>query len=313
MKPTPICLKFWLTLFLSVGIARSVLADPSGYVDGNYSASYTQTTSGTTSAALYYDSIGVGMNGYGDIDPVTYFPSSITFGGSAYFPGGQLEVVIPYDFTSSPVLQGTNYYGVAGGGTYGTAPSAGGYLWGSAGIWSLNASDLSTSLSATFNGGVLDGFTQSIAPFDVSLLPNAPLFTAESLAALASISGPQDIALTMILPFSPGFITTYGVSEIVDGNFISVLNLTLDPILSPAGFSISGSILLPGHDYSLYVYQSSPLPDSNGPGFDSQITYQTYNSVAFSVAAASVPDSGTTVALFGSALLFLCLNRRRPS
>jgi hypothetical protein len=309
MKPTLNFLQFWLPIFLCVGVAQSVHAAPTVSVNGHHYVGYTQTTSGTTTLGQYGTSIGISLSDFGDFDPATYFPTSVSFAGSANFPGGQLNLDIIYNSPSTASVQGANHYGVAGGGTYGTAPNAGGYMWGSAGVWSPNFSDVQAPLSATLHGGVLDGIMYNSAAFDANLLPTIPLFTLESLDALANITGNQDIALTLVLPFSAGFSTRYGISELVNGASISVLNVDLDPMLNPTGFTIPASILLPGHDYFLFVSQSAPLPAAGG-NFDS---YQSYNSVAFSVASTSVPDHGATLALFGSSLVCLYLVRRRSS
>jgi hypothetical protein len=179
-------------------------------------------------------------------------------------------------------------------------------MFAGAGVYSPNFSDVQGALSVTFHGGDSDGLVLGGGAFDPSLLPNAPLFTAASLAALANIVGNQDIALALVQPFSPGITASYAISEILSGQYNPITQVNLDPILNPTGFNVSGSLFLPGHDYILTV-NSAALTFAGSTTY----SYQASNSVTFSVLSASVPDQGTTFTLLVFSLAGLSLIRRR--
>lgn len=306
MKCTPNLLKLWLAVLLCLGAAQSLRAKPWGSFSANHYVNYSQAIDGTAVVLQYGSSIGLSLGNFGDFDPAAYFPTSISFTGSNLFPGGQLDIAIPYTSTIA-ATQGPGYYGLAGGAIFSPAPSASGYMFADAGLWSQNFSEVSGPLSATLHGGAFEGSVQSPAPFELDLLPNVPLFTLETLAALISTPGTEAIALSMVQPFSPGFPVNYSLSEIVAGNFVSVLQGSFDPILNPNGFILPGSTLLSGHEYLLSLGQSA-IVTSTATYSD---TYLTGNAVRFIAGSASVPDQGVTLALLGTSLLGLGLIRRR--
>jgi hypothetical protein len=309
MKLTQSSIKFSFCALFYLGTTQLVHCDPTIFKYGSFSVDYSQTTSGITSVENYHSSLGISVSEFGDFDLSTHFPSSITYSGSPLFPNSQLELVIPYNAQVPNAISGPNYWGGTGSNSWGVLPSSGGWgnFWSGGGVWSSNLSDVS-SLTATLNGSALDGY-QTTAAFDSNLLPTIPLLTNQSLSALAHIAVNQATILSFIQPLTPAVSAYFSIYAIDSQNSYSwVSDGQLDLVQNPSGITIPPNTFLKGNSYMLGIADFWNLPAYRD--FDSY-TYGTGNSIKFTVKSRSVPDTGSTIAMLGSALFGLAVLRRR--
>ncbi|HEY8993653.1 MAG TPA: VPDSG-CTERM sorting domain-containing protein [Lacunisphaera sp.] len=312
MKSIQSVIRISVCAFFCVGAVQLMQGTPTLFKYGSFSVEYSQTTSGTTTVQNHNSSLGVVGSEVGDFDLSIRFPSSVTYSGSPLFPGNQLELVIPYDSSVSTV-SGANYSGGAMANSSGVLPNSGGLgmFWSGASVWSPNSGDVQ-SLTATLNGGILDG-DQTTMEFDPNLLPHfVPLLTNQSLNALANVTKDQATALSFIQPLSPAVFAFFSIHTIDNQNsYHFVSDGELDLVQNPSGLTLPPGTFLEGNNYLLSFWDFWNVPDPNGH-LDSY-SYGTSNQIRFTVKSSRVPDTGSTIAMLGSALLGLATLRRKSA
>jgi hypothetical protein len=308
MSPVQSMHKFSLVVCLILGGTQLVHGTPVVFTAASFTVSYVQTVSGNTSVENYTQTFGISGGEFGNFSSTAYFPASVSYSGIPNYPGNQLDLEIPYNASAANAVSGVNFYGLSGGNITGTPPNSFGNFWASAGGWSPNLSAVQGPISATLNGGALDGY-HATSSVDTTLLPTAPLLTDQSLGALGNITIDQAVVLNFLQPLSTiPPLASYSIYEVDAQNNHSLVSYSyLDLLPNPTGITIPPNTFLEGHNYVLSFADTSYFLNQSG----STDSYGASNHINFSVKSPGVPDAGSAVSMIGTALIGLAALRRR--